>query len=178
MSLDWYRRSAAEVTAALDGGGGGSLIHQAPPIVLTDAQIQVLPSTYYTIIAAPSGSHFIQPILATYVLDFTGGAYVGPSEGDELVLVAGSAGEPYVFQASEFDTLASAAVSDAIMRAVGPFSAHDSDLGSAWQRADVMGASLRLTVYGGGDLTGGHAANTLTVTVLYSLFNISTGLFE
>lgn len=143
----------------------GSGVVRVAGKVLTDAQIKALPTTAIEIIPAPGANRVIQPIRITGKVDATAGAYVLAGHTILGVIPHGSDFSGQNFWVEDFAmgnldsasqiTLWSPFVADRVV-----------DMAAFKEKA------LDLFMDGGGSLTGGNAANTLTVIVFYSVMDV------
>ncbi len=149
-------------------------VPQSATVTLTDAQIKALPTTPVTVIAAPGAGKAVVPLLATFASNFTAGAYTAHGEDVFLALflrtVNGETAVSTYAPASAKFTNATATV-----HMVGPA----AELGTGDLDGVIVGPSIDVNdavevVLSGWtqDFTGGDAANTLTVTVVYIVVDL------
>jgi hypothetical protein len=157
-------------------------------VTLTDAQIKALPTTPIALVASPGSGYFISPIGVVLVVDAVAGAYSNIDAAGWLGVEYAAA---YAFvgyvgnDASITNALIGAtALTDLLTNGakvsvnLAPFEATEDINQSAgqWGPMPVLQAltskenraiSIHINNNGSGVLTGGNAANSLIVTVLY-----------
>jgi hypothetical protein len=137
--------------------------------VLTDAQVKALPTTPVELVAAPGPGSVLSQIGAIGILDSTAGAYTNLVGRIEVGNDDGAA----------FTTgwNASGFLNDGVQirSSNGPFGAFVDGAGLYQvSLADVEDTNLALHAVGAsGAFTGGHAANTLRLTVWYAIVNLT-----
>ncbi len=185
---DWWGYMSRVVNGDSYQVGSGHLaaIYQAT-VTLTDAQIKALPTTPITVVSAPGANKVIQPIFANLFAKTTSGAYTNINAAANLTLAM-----PSLFAMSYIPN-------DAAMTTIGSHTRLTDILGGAnnrraelmpffeteavdsWGPVGTIGAStggvneaLQVLIDNGGSgaLTGGNAANSLTVVVLYSIVDV------
>jgi len=126
-------------------------------VVLTDAQIKALPTTPVEIVAAPAAGLMIVPLAFSLVSSFGGGAYTNVDAGATMTPQFGS-------------IAASAAVDVSDLTATGDDVVVPLDAKITGTVAGLQATALDLACANAalGNFTGGDAANTLTVTVVYA----------
>lgn len=155
-------------------------------VTLTNAQIKALPTTPITLISAPASGYWNHVLSASYRLQAGSGAYtninatysalvVQTASDNWLVtpIVNDSGSTPALGRVSTFLGVAA----DYLVHAGEYVEGADSSSGGAdWGipsaealTSDFNGIATELALdnNGSGDLTGGHASNTLKVTVYY-----------
>lgn len=150
-------------------------------VSLTDAQIKALPTTPVEIVAAPGAGKMLSFVTAVLVLDNTAGVYSNVEAGANCRLTIGD------FQASiwgDWSWLLTDGSEVGVVTIPGVIgtlgvgavdSADDISLaGNSDYLSAVENQPLRFQFAnaGSGALTGGHAANTLKVTVWYGVFEV------
>lgn len=150
-------------------------------VELTDAQIKALPTTPLTIVAAPGVGKRIAFLFGYLSVDASAGAYTDIAADASVMFGAPGTGVS-VFMLNSV-SLSLTSVTDFFaagsQRAdFGPLLSVDAAEGYgglAIPRAvsEVENLSLILTLSNGEiDLTGGNAANTLKVTVIYTIIDV------
>lgn len=178
-----HQRASVEDGGAItdlgSGGGGGSQAIQSATVTLTDAQIKALPSTPFTLVAAPGSGKLILPVDAVMSLDAQGGAYTNVTN-QQMWLSYGSGGRT-ISAIYDENTQGAFADDSAVHVLLGFSNSQVTSLtgtvySTAWWSDDTGGianAALTLGMFnGGGDLTGGDPANSLKVTVLYAVVDL------
>ncbi len=170
--------SAAPAYAA--GGGGGSILHQAV-VTLANADIKAIGDggTDVEIVAAPGANKALIIVYGFASLNSTAGAYTGVNASSGIVLATGGA----------FGTVISTKLAQALGAAgTQPiaFSPLVGTVGSGdlvSQLVDPSGVATNRNInitdwWAPGAYGGGHANNTLIVSVAYLLIDTTTGVFE
>lgn len=180
------RRTLAEydardqIAVALAAGTSGGGV-QTATVTLTDAEIKTLPTTPVEIVPAQGTDTMISFLKGIVVIDNTAGAYTNvhtesATRGTGLF----NLGEPPIaFQESARVDAAWALVDGSeIVVAEAPMESHplpSGDLsGNSDYTSSVENQPLVFKWQNGalGDFTGGNAANTLTVTLVYHVLTI------
>lgn len=149
-------------------------------VTLTDAQIKALPTTPVEIVAAPGAEKIMIGVGATLITNFTEvytnlgatsliqnlTASMTPIRAFTNVLETTSRTVISIGSKSNSnETIGSYASTRAYSFAVnGPWQIYAENSGEAFEPL--------------GDFTGGNAANTLTVSVLYAILNPTTGVYQ
>jgi hypothetical protein len=168
------------------GGGGGSVVVLAETIMITNAQIKALPTTAITIVAAPGAGQALRPLQAYIVKDFTAGAYTGAVDNTNYPHLSVGLGDNELAPISDDpDTLNQlSSFLEAVPAAVDLPPSFTIVSGGGLHvltsiRDVVLVEDLPIVVSmsndsGGGpvNLGGGNAANTLSVTVLYTVVDL------
>ena len=146
-------------------------------VVLSDAQIRALPTTPFTIVPAPGVGKKVVPITADITLDNQAGAYDATSSGERFwQLVYVTAPNPTETSGLfSVNALTVAGVWAGSIPALGTFNANEGYLQAALTGAEnIENTALAIgDVYNGvDDYTGGNAANSLKVSVLYAIIDI------
>lgn len=166
-----YQVKAVMQTDALSApppsaAGGGSANFESASIVLTNAQIKLLASTGIEIVAAPGVGKAVVPVSATLYLDFAAGAYT-PSAGTDYFTIGTGTDD-----AEEMLKIPIPNNAATLVAAVGPATHVAAGAGAHYadaifqDMAQIGNAALTISI-SGGNPTGGNAANTMTVSVLY-----------
>lgn len=167
------RRLIVGVLLGLMGAGaaGAQTVQQAT-VTLTDAQIKALPSTPVEVVGTPaSGKAYVLvnvTLNGSFVAAYTN--LTGHGWWEDLGLYAqGTYGSGQVSDFTGLDGFLNY-TSDRGLVTLGPYQ---------WMKRPASAASFELVALNDtGDFTGGHASNTLTVSVLYYVLDLSTGLFD
>lgn len=165
--------SGAELTPlyvpSTGGGGGGESLVQQASVTLTDAQIKALPTTEFQIIAAPGADKVIIPLFALFRPTISV-AYTGIDADAQLYLVS-SSWLTTIYNENLNDV--SQLLGGSIWSFMGPNLGVDAGgflLSS--QTGEESNLPINLGASNGSDFTGGNAANTLTVVVLYVVVDL------
>lgn len=168
--------------------GGGSLIHQET-VTLTDAQIKSLGNgTAIQIVAAQGANKVIRLVDASAVLDTSAGEYDGGFDP------AGSGWAFFLdYQASTYASSVIPIAAPLNLQAITPLLwsavvSGDSDMVGEGDFAGLIISKLPTTTpvnkalelsdwFAAGAYTGGHASNTLKVSVAYLIWDVSTGAY-
>jgi hypothetical protein len=180
-----------------DTGGGSSAV-LAVSTTLTDAQIKTLPTTAVEVIPSPGAGFAIDVLRVEFVArivgagrEYTNIAPGGGASGPTILLrYSGASGDtgPFLFDGTYFgvdlvsDLLGSQSDTGIGGNTVfaGPW--HDvgtPDMGTqptfeaSGNNIDGKGVEIKMANPGAGNLTGGHASNTLIVRSLYSIVPLS-----
>lgn len=150
-------------------------------VELTNAQILALPTTPFDLVPAPGIGKLILPVAAYFHLDPTGGSYTNIASASWILRNAGGVFSDVV---SSRDFLGQNGYEPCGKFSMANITAGTGDLSGRNVSYDDLSpdtANLALTLAdnvggtangGNGNYTGGNAANTLTVTVLYSIINV------
>lgn len=181
---------------------GLNLFRQAS-VTLTDAQIKLLHTTPVTIIPSPGRSRCLRPLVVDLLAHFpTPYNAFSPTNWNQLYLAPGldSAGRQgattslYNTDSSSGDVIKlnevltnSTGATDHLTRLPVPMFDYSGDAGSlvptnhAANVARFVDKPLKVFLYDGNastlPVTGGSSANTLTVIVLYSIYDTETKQF-
>lgn len=166
------------------GGSGGSQPVLSRSITLTDAEIKALPTTFQTIVPAP-GVGFAIGYVGGFVVTEWSVAHLYTNLSEDFpssIVYLGYADDFQVASlANEPHSVFGGAASSGALVSLPPYAAaSNGDPLQPWgsfisQAANVEDAPLKLIVYNtAGDFTGGDPANTLTVTVLYTILPIAS----
>lgn len=146
---------------------------------ITNAQIKGLPNAYVTVVPAPGAGNIIMFHRALLSWDLSGGTYTNVDTQESVSLAYGEwdcdASSP-IFLPSTASThwqFLSPRLQDATSTLGASYSQQnfDASYGSTSGGIILPNSPLKVVMVNGalGDLTGGHADNTLKVTVYYSV---------
>ena len=156
------------------GGSPSEVAVLSQTVQLTDAQIKALPTTPVVIIAAAGAGKAIIPFAFNFKLNNTAGAYENVANAAWQLFAQGEAGALTAIRKvsgilnveGEFPR----GVSGSEM-SVGTGSFEGSVITDTGNTAENTAIVLS-DAWNGSNYTEGHADNTLTVTVLYSLIDV------
>lgn len=172
----YVEEKVAEALAASQPGGGSGYLVKSDLVTLDNAQILALPTTPIQIVAAPGENKFISLVQGVIILDNVAGAY-GNITGGATTYIAFAVGNqissnlyiesdmgdmefpgdsPYPIV---FSTPAN--IGTGVFAAAGPSDAESVD-----------NMPLYIKAQNTGNFTGGHADNTLKVTVYYLVVDL------
>ena len=154
----------------LSGGSGALSLTRA---TLTDAQVKAVPTTPVTVIAAPGAGKAIMILTAWMRLDARGGAYTNLT-GLEVQLNYGAAA--LAPASAAYVEASQGAFADAsAAHVLGSFDDQTEGPQASWMAEIATVTNSPVTVFFSGttgNLTGGNAANSLTVDVLYHVLTL------
>lgn len=141
-------------------------------VTIIDAQIKTIPTTAIVLIAAPGPGKIIVPIAVLLVFDTTAGAYTGVDANASLQLMFG------VVEASGAVLTLDGLSGQKVYAFIPSNSATGTGNFAGIQVSSVhspvpenTALSIKDDWWGNSDYTGGDPANTLKVTVFYSIIN-------
>jgi len=175
-SVDWTFGSGV-------GSAAISAIHQAT-VTLTNTQIKALPSTAVDLVAAQGANTVIVPVVVSFVLDVSAGAYIADVGSSWILMDAAGdylsspLGMRLRLQATtlQFGVFPPSGFLDAAVPDFGAQVVVGSDV-------SFTGAFTNLALQikddwnGVANYAGGHASNTLKVSTVYLVLNTSTGAY-
>ncbi len=145
---------------------------------LTNAQIKALPTTPFALVVTPGSGILLVPHLVVLLSNVSAGAYTNVNaDGFMYAALATDAWSTYCANDSGNSlTYLSALLSNTNHRLVLREYSDTTDPTPQWgplsvpgPRGDNMALNLTINNNGSGNLTGGNAANTITVVTYYSL---------
>lgn len=172
-----------KVTHAAPGGMLAKLYQRT--VTLTDAQIKALPTTPMELVPASGIGKIIHPVGVSVLIDVTAGSYTN-IDATSVFIVSYDSGSGFSLYGATTHWLEAYYVSGMLADNSEPWFSmmgragwHDAT-GDVWPYLAYLGITncanknLALKASNGalGDYTGGNAANTLKVTVLYSIINV------
>lgn len=186
---------ATDVTSVLPVANGGSGSASGAGILratasLTNAQILALPTTPVTIIAAPSAGTYITFLGGSLVIDTTGAAYTNIDAtyaacavyylGDFTQWIAAGPVDDATYSLTRFTQGFGTGAHLLWNLAVYQDTPSDGNAGIYWTlpglipEATFNGTAVAIAMdnNGSGNLTGGNAANSMTVTLYYVVESI------
>lgn len=149
---------------------------------LTDAQIKALPTTAVVLLPAQGENLIVIPILATLVGDgFTANPYTNLDETSLSFSfryeAADNPGTGLGFSVSDAGVFPDNFLTkDTLARAFNASGSYNTSPPTPEALANV-GIDLKVNNQAAGNFTGGNAANTMQIVMLYLLLNLQTGQF-
>lgn len=172
VDADGVTRFRGEV---MRGGSSSGAVLQTPPVTLIDAQIRALPTTAVDLVSAVPGA-LLTVIQAVGVLDNTAGVYGNVDSPSGINLLYGAGGDRASANGDWSWLLTDGSQVGAFIFPASYFSnpAPGVFIGQSDYVSALVGQPLSMQAQNGilGDFTLGDPANTLTVTVLYSVVPI------
>ena len=170
-----------KLTAVFGSGGGGASIIQSATVTLTDAQIKALPTTGVEIVAAQGVNTIINPLNAVIVFNWAAD-YTNIDGACQLFIQADSGNSTLDFlrQADGnvvsdfFANGSSTFINIQSNQKVANINGNTTVANSPAFISDFenQGLSIKINNGASGNLTGGNAANTLKVTVYYTVVDL------
>lgn len=179
-----YHNSGATVTeiAAVSEGAGGEQVVLSASVTLTDAQIKALPTTSQIVVPAPGAGLALAFVGAWLNADCLGGGYSNITASASLyssglLITWGNDSINASHLAKPSNVLGPQAQNQVYLPPFTLIDAADTPSVHAQNAASIDNfdnVELRLVAYngGGGNLTGGDAANSLKVTVAYVVIEV------
>jgi len=181
---DWWQIMSRVVNADRIQIGTRQLaeIYQSTT-TLTDAQVKALPTTPITLVAAPGAGLAIEPLYAVAFCKAASGAYTNINAAGWLTIRYASTDAMSYLPNDALITAGSATRLSDLLGSTTPRRVkfvpyQDTEAVDGWgpvpgviQTSFVTNAALTILIdnAAGGVLTGGHAANTLTVVTAYQI---------
>jgi hypothetical protein len=166
----------------VDDNAGGAV--QTATVALTDAQIKALPTTARTVVAGPAAGQMHVIVGALFQVDTTVAAYTNIDAAAATLFLTVASGAQSKRQVQIENTPNSTELTDLLAgfskawiyagawSAMLVADAHvfgSNNDGYDWEAAPI---TVKATNGASGNFTGGNAANTMTVTVLYVTISI------
>lgn len=178
-----FRDTNAATRFAGDLYLGAGIGLAAARATFTDAQIKQCPVTPLTVAPAPGAGRVLLPVSAMMALDNRGGAY---TDCDELSMLLSSAGynrrRTWDYSESAQGAFADDSAVHLLGNFVGPFAGVPDP--AAWfaDYSEAVNLPLTVAMYndaganpaGTDPLTGGNAANTLTVSAIFAVVAVTS----
>lgn len=187
---------AAHASGATVSTGGGADFASPPPgetvastqailhqqvTVIPHAQILTLPTTEVVVVPAAGATRTIVPVMALVHLNTTAGAYSVGADTSWMLMYASF---EYISNPVRLGALTTPATTQLLLACpyvelLGAGAFEDNVVGFAWGMEDVANQAVMLCDEWGTetDYTGGHAANTATVTVTYLVYDVAQKRF-
>lgn len=162
-------------TVTDEGGGvvGVAFNVMKATVVLTDAQIKALPTTKVEIVPAPGVGKNIVPVMSYSILDAIAGVYTNIDGSAHYTQSFTDAG---VLHSTAFVVHSANFLGDNDANrpkiTLLPYAPSDPDASYEYGYSENKAISASVFNAAAGNLTGGNAANTLTVTVIYGVMDI------
>lgn len=166
----------ADYIQANPGGNGGEVLSKK--IVLNDDQIKSLPTVSVEIIPAVSNGKIILPIAFAAKLDATAGQYTNLDAGTTVLIIGwdNGAGGTLVDAMAyiRYSFVETLNIDWSFGSLIGRTDANIYDALQAFETGEqnIEAKSLVIAAYNAGNFTGGNAANSLTLTVYYSVVDL------
>ena len=167
-----------DVVAELEAA---QMLHQAT-VTLTDAQIKALPTTPIEVVAAPGANKLLALIEAILLRKFAAGAYTNITDAN---LYLSDVDKSYIWTPATAGANASTVFGAADKFTILTPNAQGTSGGnllataySGYALTEAVNKAMYLATDVASDFTGGHANNTLIVSVAYLVLNTSTGEYE
>lgn len=166
------------------GAPGGDQLLQSATVTLTDAQIKALPTTEVEIVAAPGADKMIYPVYFIAIITTAAGGEYTNISADAYINLETDTGHYGIITGNHAGVLNGVSRSLGTADNVGLVLAgpmqngyYSSNFGALipddTQTIISLGnKALRLNMVNSGNLTGGNAANTLKVTVYYTVVDL------
>jgi hypothetical protein len=165
-----------------DAGGGTSVVTKAATVTRTDAQIKALPSAAVQLVAAQGANKIIMPLWVAIRCDTSANGYTNINAGASLAVGANSTNTllsqliESVAGSGKVSQLL-AAFTDELVVLVPIFLTPSAtiEVTGAVDVSAFANAPLSLFVANGGsgNFTGGDAANTMGISVAYTVIDLS-----
>ena len=159
------------------GSGATTVTVYQLKTTLTDAQIKALPTTYVELVPAPGAGKLLVFHRALIVSKTIGGAYTNVDAQNALVVVYGD----WEVEAGTLVPMSQVAANKLGFMTIGTtddlrasWTTYQQDKLADFYMDDLANMPFKLVAGNGsaGDFTGGNAANTLEVTVFYSIVDL------
>ena len=180
---------AGDVATAAPVLGSSAVAVRQATLTLTDAQIKALPTTAVVLVAAPGPNRRLVPLQGAFLFQPAGNTYANVNSTFSALVLWPTPFDAWVLDPILNDSAASKShLSNFLVSGLAtaarqflafPYQDTANAATCAANTSDAVNQPLviKLDNDGAGNLTGGTVANRLTVSVLYSIVDLTTGLW-